>query len=216
VAATPKAERISRWLLEGIARYYRQGDVAFNARLIRQAQSDLTPSVQSDELDPESATTVVLAEIRNGYATVLNTGDSRAYLIDKITGKFRRLSKDHTVFELLKKEGEIAPAAQDCDFGNLATGLLEAVTAAPMAEQDFEVHMDYARLQENQVVLLCSDGVTAHLRDSEIAVEVVKANFLGQDACERIVDTVLDRGASDNTTVVLVQLGENETSPKKE
>ena len=93
--------------------------------------------------------------------------------------------------------------------------VVEAVTAAPLAEQDFEVHMDYARLQENQVVLLCSDGVTAHLRDNEIAVELVKANFLGQDACKRIVDAVLDRGATDNTTVVIVdkisdESGENE------
>lgn len=215
VASTPKAERMSRRLLEEVERAYRQGDGAFNARLIRRAQREVSRDVGSGRLRRESASTLVLAERKGDYVTVLNTGDSRAYVIDCTTGELRRLSKDHTAFQLLKDEGALPADARDCDYGSVATGLLEAVTATPMGDEDFEVHMDYTRLRDNQFVLLCSDGVTAHLRDEEIAAEVVAAHGAGEDACARIVERVRERGASDNTTVIVITPGE-ESAPKKE
>jgi serine/threonine protein phosphatase PrpC len=201
VVATPRAAKMSVALLQAVAAAYRQGRLHFNAKLIRRAQE--TPSKQG--LPRQSASTVVLAEIRDRCVTVLNTGDSRACLIDKVTGAHRRLSKDHTTFELLKEQGELPENAQDCDCGNLATGLLEAVTAAPTADQDFAVHMGYARLGDDDVVLLCSDWVTAHLRDAGIADEMVTASGLGQDLGKRIIDLVRDHGMSDNTTLIVVQ-----------
>jgi protein phosphatase len=205
VASTPQAERLSARLLLEIAHGYRQDGAAFNARLIRRAQTQLVQDVRAGRLKPSSACTGVLAEVKNDYVTVLNTGDSRAYLIDRLTGELCRLSKDHTAFQLLKDEGELPADAQDRDYGNVATGLLEAVTAAPMADQDFQVHMDYARLRDSQLVLLCSDGVTAHLSDDEIAAEVVAADGAGADPAASIVARVHERGASDNTTVIAAQ-----------
>jgi len=216
VAATPHAERLSARLLLEIAHGYRQDGAAFNARLIRRAQTQLVQDVRAGRLKPSSACTVVLAEVKNDYVTVLNTGDSRAYLIDRLTGELRRLSKDHTAFQLLKDAGELPAGAQDRDYGSVATGLLEAVTAAPMADQDFQVHMDYTRLQENQLVLLCSDGVTEHLRDDEIAAAVVAANGAGADPAALIVARVSERGASDNTTVITIQPGAKKCTSEKE
>ena len=74
-----------------------------------------------------------------------------------------------------------------------------------MADEDFTGHMGYARLGGDDVVLLCSDGVTAHLHDAEIAEEVVSANGLGQDLGKRIIDLVRDHGMSDNTALIVVQ-----------
>ncbi len=206
VASTPHAARMSRRLLASIAAAYRQGVVAFNARLIRRAQVAVSAAVATGELSDESASTIVLAEIKNGIVTVLNTGDSRAYLIDRITGARSRLSKDHTSFELLKADGEVPSDAEECDYGSVATGLIDAVTAAPMTDDEFQVHMGYARLQPDHVVLLCSDGVTAHLGDAEIAEQVVQATASGEEPCKRIIELVRTRGASDNTTVVLVEV----------
>jgi protein phosphatase len=216
VAATPHAERLSARLLQEIARGYGQDGAAFNARLIRRAQTQLVQDVRAGRLKPSSACTVVLAELKNGSVTVLNTGDSRAYVIDRVSGALKRLSKDHTAFQLLKDAGELPAGAQDRDYGSVATGLLEAVTAAPMADQDFQVHMDYTRLQENQLVLLCSDGVTEHLRDDEIAAAVVAANGAGADPAALIVARVSERGASDNTTVITIQPGAKKCTSEKE
>jgi protein phosphatase len=204
---------MSQRLLEEVAAAYWQEHLAFNAKLIRRSQTALSPDVRARRLAHESATTVVLAEFRNGTITMLNTGDSRGYLIDRTTGQFSRLSKDHTTFELLKDGGEIPVDAQDCDYASLATGLLEAVTAAPMADEDFAVHMGYVRLQENQVVLLCRDGVAAHLRDAEIAAEVIAALGAGENACARIVERVRTRDACDNATVIVI---ETEKKKKRE
>jgi protein phosphatase len=215
VAATPKAERMSRRLLGEVERSYRQGDGAFNARLIRRAQWEVSRDASKGRLRRESACTVVLAKVEDGRVTVLNTGDSRAYVIDGVTGGLRRLSKDHTAFQMLKDSGDLPPEAQDCDYGSVATGLMEAVTATPMGDEDFKVHMDYTALGETQIVLLCSDGVTAHLRDEEIAAEVVAARAAGEDACARLVERVRERGASDNTTVIVIT-PEERGSPEKE
>jgi serine/threonine protein phosphatase PrpC len=74
---------MSRRLLQCCAVAYQHGRTAFNAKLIRRAQRLLSLAAAGGSLSPESASTIVLAEIRNGMLTVLNTGDSRAYVIDK-------------------------------------------------------------------------------------------------------------------------------------
>ncbi len=205
VARSPQAERMSCQLLECCAAAYRHGQTAFNAKLIRRAQRILSLPAAGGSLPPESASTIVLAEIRNGMVTVLNTGDSRAYVIDKTTGEHRRVSKDHTTFQQLKDDGEIPADAQDCDFGSIAMGVLEAVTAAHMGDEDFLVHMGYARLKSADVVLLCSDGVTGYLSDARIGDTVRYAYTEDLDPGRCITDLVERAGAEDNTTVVVVE-----------
>ena len=205
VARSPQAERMSRRLLQCCAVAYQHGRTAFNAKLIRRAQRLLSVAATGGSLSPESASTIVLAEIRNGMVTVLNTGDSRAYVIDKTTGEHRRVTKDHTTFELLKDDGEIPADAQDCDFGSIAMGVLEAVTAAHMGDEDFKVNMGYTRLQKDEVVLLCSDGVTGHLSDDRIGDTVVFAYAFDEDPGQCIIELVERAGAEDNTTVVVVE-----------
>jgi protein phosphatase len=203
VARSPQAERMSRRLLQCCAVAYQHGRTAFNAKLIRRAQRLLSLPDAGGRLPPESASTIVLAEIRNGMVTVLNTGDSRAYVIDKTTGEHRRVTKDHTTFELLKDDGEIPADAQDCDFGSIAMGVLEAVTAAHMGDEDFLVHMGHTRLQKDEVVLLCSDGVTGHLSDARIGDSVAFAYAFDEDPGQCIIELVERAGAEDNTTVVV-------------
>ena len=79
------------------------------------------------------------------------------------------------------------------------------VTRAVGAHDTLAVDMVQDRLRRDDIFLLCSDGLTKMLEDREIAA------LLGGDrpieiAVERLLDAALERGATDNVTVVGVQL----------
>jgi len=70
------------------------------------------------------------------------------------------------------------------------------------------VEADLAELTpaEGDVFLLCSDGLTGHVQDEEIAAEVLRESDLG-GACENLVRLANERGGEDNITVMLVGCG---------
>jgi protein phosphatase len=53
--------------------------------------------------------------------------------------------------------------------------------------------------------VLSTDGLTAHVSDAEIEAAAVSA--MPQAACEKLLETVLARGGTDNVTIVLVKIG---------
>ena len=68
------------------------------------------------------------------------------------------------------------------------------------------VEADLAELTPaaDDVFVLCSDGLTGHVQDGEIAEEVARESDL-ETACERLIDLANSRGGEDNTTVLLVR-----------
>ncbi len=88
-------------------------------------------------------------------------GDSRAYLFDGT--RLHQLTEDHSYVEEMRRQGRITEAdARTHPQKNLIT---RAVGVEPTVEGDlFE-----ARLGENEVLLLCSDGLTGMAEDEKIA-----------------------------------------------
>jgi len=59
----------------------------------------------------------------------------------------------------------------------------------------------------DDVVLLCSDGLTRHVQDEEIEAELLATRTGGsQESCQRLIQLALDRGGEDNVTVVIGRL----------
>ena len=52
------------------------------------------------------------------------------------------------------------------------------------------------------MLLLCTDGLTKHVPDDEIA-GILGAGGSAEQSCRRLVDLTLERGASDNVTVIV-------------
>ncbi|MFQ5417355.1 MAG: SpoIIE family protein phosphatase, partial [Myxococcota bacterium] len=125
-----------------------------------------------------------------------HVGDSRAYLVR--SGRIRQLTDDHSLVAELVRRREITPAA--------ARGhphrhvLMRALGVRPSVEPDL------AELTSapGDVFVLCSDGLTGHVQDDEIAVEVNRHADL-DTACERLIQLANDRGGEDNITVLLVR-----------
>lgn len=142
------------------------------------------------------ATTLTMYAAFWPRAFVLHVGDSRLY---RLRGKeFKRLTTDQTMAEVMVEAG--AMSRETADASNLKHVLWSAVGANEIAPE--VVVTDCAR---EDVVLLCSDGLTKHVSDDEIRAAMA-AGLDSQRLCQKLVDLTLERGASDNVTVVLGQV----------
>jgi serine/threonine protein phosphatase PrpC len=72
------------------------------------------------------------------------------------------------------------------------------VTDKPMTDENYGV------LQVGDAFLLCSDGLTGHVSDEEIADMMLLPG--AQEICDRLIELTLSRGAKDNVTVLVVRV----------
>jgi serine/threonine protein phosphatase PrpC len=143
-------------------------------------------------------TTVVamtIAPTSPAIAYIAHLGDSRAYRFHD--GTLTQLTRDHTLVAVLLERGLIndATARAYPDRHVLAKGLgmgldmLPDLTTTPLAAGD--------------LLLLCTDGLTKMLEDSDIASILAKAQHNLRRACHDLVEEALDRGGEDNVTVIV-------------
>lgn len=128
-----------------------------------------------------------------------HVGDSRAYLIR--AGRIRQLTDDHSLVAELVRRREISKtAARGHPHRHVLTRALGVRRS---------VEPDLAELTPavGDSFVLCSDGLTGHVGDEEIAKTVGDQDGLDA-ACERLVAMANDRGGEDNITVVLLRCEE--------
>ena len=143
-------------------------------------------------------TTLVAALVCGEEATLLNVGDSRGYLFDGET--LHQLTEDHSYVEEMRRQGRITEAdARTHPQKNLIT---RAVGVDPVVEGDlFET-----RLGPNEILLLCSDGLTGMVEDGQIAETLRRAPSLAA-AGNQLLSQANEAGGRDNITVALFRRG---------
>lgn len=146
-------------------------------------------------------TTLVAALIQGEQVTVINVGDSRAYLFDGT--RLHQLTEDHSYVEEMRRQGRITEAdARTHPQKNLIT---RAVGVEPIVQGDlFEV-----RLAPGEVLLLCTDGLTGMAEDDAIAHTIKTAKTLAL-AGDALLNLALEGGGRDNITVALFTRGAGE------
>ena len=151
-------------------------------------------SAQFEEFDG-MGTTMVAALIHGRKATVVNVGDSRAYVVDR--NGIRQITKDHSLVQLMVDRGELTPElAKTYPGKNFIT---RAIGTEPVVLCDV-FHLD---VNKGDFLLLCSDGLSNVMDDQEILFEVVHG-VNKQHCCKRLLNVAKNRGAPDNVTSVLV------------
>ena len=140
-------------------------------------------------------TTLVAVLIQEQQVTVINVGDSRAYLVSR--AGIRCLTKDHSLVQMMVDRGELTPErARTYPGKNYIT---RAIGTDNLVESDI-FHLDVER---GDSLLLCSDGLSNLMDDQEILFEVVHG-VNKQYCCQRLLDIAKNRGAPDNVTSILV------------
>jgi len=151
---------------------------------------------RSGELGGSTVGATVVAVLAHGPTfACLWAGDSRVYLFRK--GQLVQQTRDHTEVNALLAAGTITQAEADTwPRKNVITRAI-GVDAAVACDQV------QGTLEQDDVLLLCSDGLTEHLQDHEIAACL--GNLPPQQACDALIRETLARGARDNVTVVAVR-----------
>jgi serine/threonine protein phosphatase PrpC len=145
------------------------------------------------------ATTVVALHIDGGRATIGHVGDSRLYRLNP-EGKLLRETDDHSIVEEEVRAGRMTPEqAANHPSKNV-------ISRALGAEELVEADMKTIEVGEGNTFLLCTDGITRHIPDKEIQ-ELLLSGGSVEAICAEMKERCYQRGAEDNLTAVIVQLG---------
>ena len=155
--------------------------------------------------------TIVMAWVIGCKAYVAWLGDSRAYGMVPGQG-IRRLSKDHSYVQRLVDAGALTDIeAMNHPNSNVITRSLGDMSQKAKADVE-----EYA-LEDDEIILLCSDGLCGVCTDDEIA-DVIKGTSGDLQECkERLMEAALDNGGSDNITIALMHMfidGEKPAIPR--
>lgn len=165
-------------------------------RAVAVANSRIFSAAQARPEYTGMGTTLVALLVEGARAAIAHVGDSRAYRVRE--GRIRQLTDDHSVVGELQRRGAIsADAAREHPHRHVLT---RAVGVRPEIEPD----LSEVGLEPGDVFVLCSDGLTHHVRDEEIAREVA-APGEPSEACRRLVELANVRGGEDNVTVLVVR-----------
>ncbi|HKO36382.1 MAG TPA: protein phosphatase 2C domain-containing protein [Pyrinomonadaceae bacterium] len=145
------------------------------------------------------ATTIVALHVDGFRATFGHVGDSRLYRLTP-TGDLRRETEDHSVVEEEVRAGRMTPEqAANHPSKNV-------ISRALGAEPSVEVDMQTIEVEDGTSFLLCTDGITRHLSDNELRDLIMSGQPI-EAVCEEMKRRCYERGAEDNLTAVIVQIG---------
>lgn len=164
----------------------------------RQANGVAYEFSRFDEKYDGMGTTIVGGVFRNnGKVFIINVGDSRAYLISVKNGSITQITKDHSLVELLVQSGAITKEqAKTHPDKNL-------ITKALGSEATVEPDIFEAEIGSDDLLLLCSDGLTNTLEEAEI-LEAARDNRDVEALCRLLMSKALNKRAGDNVTIIAV------------
>src|SRR6266581_5982755 len=143
-------------------------------------------------------TTCVTAVLRGNIAYVANVGDSRAYLVRG--GQVKQVSQDHSwVAEqvragLLTEEQARTHAQRNVITRSLGT------------QPDVEVDVFSEQLEEDDSLILCTDGLSGLISDADL--QRIVAQFVPQESVYHLVEHANENGGPDNITAIVVHVQE--------
>lgn len=143
-------------------------------------------------------TTLTLALAREGDFFFAHVGDSRAYFVDGYDGSFMQLTADHSFVQALVDAGHLS--ADDADSHPMRNVLYRALGQAPDLDVDL---ISGVRMNHGDRLVLCSDGLTLHVKPYEIA-EITLSTDDPDEIAELLIAQANERGGKDNISVVVI------------
>lgn len=161
----------------------------------------------SDEQFHGMGTTVVMAVATNKNLQIAHIGDSRAY---KISGQdIVQLTEDHSLVNELVKSGQIS--AEDASNHPRRNVLTRALGTEKWVQADirrFSWHL-------NDLLLLCSDGLTSCVEPEQI-VQILSGKDSLDEKADHLIQLALDAGGDDNITVILLSNEQEDAAEREE
>jgi serine/threonine protein phosphatase PrpC len=170
----------------------------------QQANRRIYELALEDESRRGMGTTLTATLVADDAVSIGHVGDSRAYRLR--AGELRQLTQDHSLVAELERSGQLSP--EDAEHHPQRSIITRALGPEPTVAVDTHTH----QAQDGDVYLLCSDGLTGMISDSELATLLRAAPSL-ESAAEALVRAANQSGGRDNITVVLFRLADDGGGP---
>jgi len=158
--------------------------------IIVQAQTDLDY--------PQMGTTLTVALLVNRIMHMAHVGDSRLYHYSD--QELRQVTMDHSHVAAMQRQGLITPEeARNHPKRNVMSQALGV-------EWSIEIDTRSLELAEDSIILICSDGLSGMVTDSEIK-DVLQAVSNPQDQVAQLIAMANQNGGKDNITVIVAGFG---------
>lgn len=165
------------------------------AQAVQEANRRVYELSMKDSDKQGMGTTLTAVWIRDGIAHLAHIGDSRAYLIRN--SQLSLLTNDHSLVGELLRQGSLTPTEAQSHPRK------HALTRALGIEAHVKVDTKSMTLIKNDLLFLCTDGLTNLVADEEINAVFAGAGGL-QSALEELIQLCLKRGAHDNITMLAI------------
>lgn len=162
---------------------------------LEQAHDRLKAYARERRLPIVGAAVVVLLAF-DRYMACVWSGDSRLYLVRD--GVIRQVNRDHTEVAELLDRGVLTPEQAE------RWSARNVITHAVGVHDRLELEAVYGEVRDNDIFVLCTDGLTLHVRDPEICDAVTSRSPTA--AVAELVALALARGGDDNVTVTVVRV----------
>lgn len=149
-------------------------------------------------------TTIVAACLSEDLLSIAHVGDSRLYLIRD--GRIDALTADHSWVAEQVRRGLMTEDEAECSSKR------NIVTRALGVERVVDIELGEIPVRHGDRFLLCSDGLTRGVRPPDILRTVETASNM-EDSTDRLLAMANDAGGHDNTTVLLLSLFDETSSP---
>lgn len=166
------------------------------ASAIRLANSAVHKASQKQDKLRGMGATVVAVMLSEERVSIAHAGDSRVYRLRN--GNLERLTRDHSFIEEQVRRGLMTP--EEASTSTLQNVLMRAVGVEP----EIEVEVNEELFADDDVLLLCSDGLTKELSDPQIAGVLAETED-PEMAAEQLVDLANRAGGSDNITAIVLR-----------
>jgi protein phosphatase len=166
---------------------------------IQEANARIYELSRSNAEQAGMGTTLTALYVGEDEVSLAHVGDSRAYCLRD--GQLIRLTDDHSLVDELIRQGRLSPAeAQDHPQRSV-------ITRALGPEPTVEVDTLTQRARAGDLYLVCSDGLTTMVPETEVAAILSRYEQL-RDAGEELLKAANEAGGRDNITVILFRLEE--------
>jgi len=177
--------------------FYSQLSFAERLRVAIEQANDLIHSESlSNPLHKGLGATFTAVATIEGNAYFGQVGDSRAYLIRR--GAIHRITKDQSLVQQLIDAGQITE--EEAETHSYRNVILQALGA----HATVNVEINTLSLCQNDILAICSDGLSGKIYEDEI-VRIIEEADTFQVACQQMIYLANSRGGEDNITVVIVQ-----------
>ncbi|MFO7951697.1 MAG: Stp1/IreP family PP2C-type Ser/Thr phosphatase [Bacillota bacterium] len=139
-------------------------------------------------------TTITAGLLCDNHLTIGHVGDSRAYLIKD--DQIELLTRDHSLLEELIQSGQVAPEEAQSHPQR------HVLTRALGISRDLDIDFTEQEIDDNSILLFCTDGLTSLVHDKEI-LELSREKPESHKLAEALINLANDRGGYDNITVVV-------------